>query len=70
MYPKITSKAGLTGNTDHDCHKIKIEHDVIDKSTKPVQNLLSPYDDIGDNLFPRKLMRFRKPWCAPYYHPC
>ena len=30
MYPKITSKPCQTGDTDHDCHKIKIEHDIID----------------------------------------
>ena len=29
-----------TGNTDHDCHKIKIEHDIIDKPVKPDNNLL------------------------------
>ena len=40
MYPKITSKTCLTGNTAHDCHKIKVEHDIIDKPVKPVHNLL------------------------------
>ena len=40
MYPKITSKTCQTGDTDHDCHKIKIEHDIIDKPVKPVNNLL------------------------------
>ena len=40
MYPKITSKTCQTGDTDHDCHKLKIEHDIIDKPVKPVHNLL------------------------------
>ena len=40
MYPKITSKTCQTGNTDHDCHKLKIEHDIIDQPVKPVHNLL------------------------------
>ena len=40
MYPKITSNTCQTGDTDHDCHKIKIEHDIIDKPVKPVNNLL------------------------------
>ena len=29
-----------TGNPDHDCHKINIEHDIIDKLFKPDNNLL------------------------------
>ena len=29
-----------TGYTDHDCNKMKIEHDTVDKPVKPVQNLL------------------------------
>ena len=40
MYPKITLKTCHTGDTAHDCHKIKIEHDIIDQHVKPVQNLL------------------------------
>ena len=40
MCPKITSKTCQTGNTDHDCHKLKIEHDIIDQPVKPVHNLL------------------------------
>ena len=28
------------GDTDHNCHKIQIEHDIIDKPFKPVNNLL------------------------------
>ena len=40
MYLKITSKTCQTGDTDHDCYKIKIEHDIIDKPVKPVNNLL------------------------------
>ena len=40
MYPKITSKTSLTSDSDHDSHKLKIEHDIIDKSVKPVHNLL------------------------------
>ena len=39
MYPKITSKTCQTGDTAHDCHKLKIEHDIIDKPVKPVRNL-------------------------------
>ena len=31
MYPKITSKTCPTSDTDHDCHKIRIEHDIVDK---------------------------------------
>ena len=34
MHPKVTAKPYQTGDTDHDCHTIKIEHD------KPVQNFL------------------------------
>ena len=34
------SAPGQTGNTDHDCHKIEIEHDIIDKPVKPDNNLL------------------------------
>ena len=30
------SKICQTGDTDHDCHKIKIEHDIIDKPVKLV----------------------------------
>ena len=40
MYPKITSKTCQTGDTAHDCHKLKIEHDSIDKPVKLVHNLL------------------------------
>ena len=40
MYPKITSKTCQTGDTAHDCHKLKIEHDIIDKPVKLVHNLL------------------------------
>ena len=40
MYPKKTSKTCQTGNTDPDCHKLKIEHDIIDQPVKPVHNLL------------------------------
>ena len=40
MYPKITLKTCQTSDTDHDCHKIKIEHDIIDKPVKSVHNLL------------------------------
>ena len=40
MYPKIPSKTCQTGDTDHDCHKIKIEYEIIDKPAKPVDNLL------------------------------
>ena len=40
MYPKITSKTCRTGDTDHDGHKIKIEHDIVDKPVQPVNNLL------------------------------
>ena len=29
-----------TGDTDHDCHKIKIEHDIVDKAVETVHNLL------------------------------
>ena len=39
MYPKITSKTCQTGDTAHDCHKLKIEHDIIDQPVKPVHNL-------------------------------
>ena len=40
MYPKVTLKTCQTGDTDQDCHKIKIEHDNIDKPVKPDNNLL------------------------------
>ena len=40
MYPKISSKTCQTGSFAHDCHKLKIEHDIIDKPVKPVYNLL------------------------------
>ena len=40
IYPKITSKTCQTGDTAHDCHKLKIEHDIIDKPVKLVHNLL------------------------------
>ena len=40
MYPKITLKTCQTGNTTHDYHKLKIEHDIIDKPVKPVHKLL------------------------------
>ena len=34
------SAPSQTGKTDHDCHKIKIEHDIIDKPVKADNNLL------------------------------
>ena len=40
MYQKITSKTCQTGDNDHDGQKIKIEHDIVDKPVKPVNNLL------------------------------
>ena len=40
MYPKITLKTCQTGDTAHDCHKLKIEHDIIGQPVKPVHNLL------------------------------
>ena len=40
MYQNITSKTCQTGDTAHDCHKLKIEHDIIDQPVKPVHNLL------------------------------
>ena len=39
-FQKITSITCQTGDTAHDCHKLKIEHDIIDKPVKPVHNLL------------------------------
>ena len=63
--PKIT-KTWQTGYTNHDRHKIKIEHDIIDKPVKvneiPQQFIheikTKGYDVIGVNLFPPTLMRF------------
>ena len=43
MYPKIPSKTCPTGDTAHDCHKLKIEHDIIDK---PVGKTKVKYDVI------------------------
>ena len=40
MYPKTTSETGQTGDTEHDGQQIKIEHDIVDKPVKPVNNLL------------------------------
>ena len=40
MYPKLTSKTFQTGNTDHKGHKIKMEHDIIDKPVKLDHNRL------------------------------
>ena len=43
MYPKIPSKTCPTGDTAHDCHKLKIEHDITDK---PVGKTKVKYDVI------------------------
>ena len=65
--PKIT-KTCQTGYTNHDRHKIKIEHDIIDKPVKlDILNEIPThfiheiktkgYDVIGVNVFLRTLMR-------------
>ena len=40
MYPKTNFKTCQTGDTNHGCHKLKLEHDIIDQPVKPVHNLL------------------------------
>ena len=40
MYPNIALKTCQTGDTANDCHKSKIEHDIIDQPVKTVHNLL------------------------------
>ena len=40
MHPKITSKTCLTSNTDHDRYNVKMEHDIINNTVKPVNSLL------------------------------
>ena len=67
LLPKIT-KTCQTGYTNHDRHKIKIEHDIIDKPVKlDILNEIPAhfiheiktkgYDVIGVNVFLRTLMR-------------
>ena len=39
LWHHVSKNNCQTGDTDHDCHKIKIEHGIIDKPVKPDNNL-------------------------------